>query len=237
MRQGFLVNAIAAILALGLAYAYWQGVEPVSTVSKFRLSIDAETIEPGTSFDDLVDSGLIEAVAIPVSNREGAVRASDFNWAIDANAANRIALEGRLFTQSVQPGAFLEERFFAELGAIQISDRLRDGHQLFTFEVNDAHAVARFIVPGSFVDVVGLVDQGSGIQARNLLERVEILAVGDITTAEEYRLLERPRIDTVTVQARPEEIRAFLELQSQSSDLPSLILTNGEASASGEATQ
>lgn len=232
MKQGFFVNAIAAILALGVAYAYWQGVEPVTTVSKFRLAIDSEPVTPGTAIED----ARIEVVEIPVSNRERGVSASDFSWAIEATEANRIALTGRHFTQSVQPGAFLEERFFAEMRASEISARLRTGHQLFTFEVNDAHAVARFIVPGSYVDVVGLVEQNGVVDALNLLESVEILAVGDITSAEEYRLVESPRLDTVTVQARPEEIRTFLELQTNSSELPSLILTNSEGVLANQAT-
>ena len=223
MRQNFVLHAIGALIAGAFALVYYQSVEPVelASVTKLRISPAAETIARG----DLLTPDMLEAVTIPVTTSGGGVSAADLAWAIDDTAAVRAALTGRAFTQAVQPGAFLEERFFFEDRVGDLLARIKPGNRAFSIEVPGGTSIEHFIAPGSRVDVVGLVETGRDTaEAQVLLEDVEIMAVGPVTTLEEFRREGEARYNSVTLQAPPELVSDFLERQARLEGTLSLVL-------------
>lgn len=230
MKQDFLLNAMAALIALTLAFSYWQAVRPgeETVVVKMRLKPGAEPVLPGSPF--AVED--IEAVTIPVvaGGPEGSMGEADFAWAMDDSETVKQALAGRHYVQAVQPGAFLEPRHFYGGRDLDLTPRIRPGHQAFSFQFQRDNTVTGFIAPGALVDVVGVIEHADDtLEAVTFLTAAEIMAVGPITSAAEYREIDDPDFDTITVQATPEEVRRFLVLQEQAGAPPSLILRAPDA--------
>jgi pilus assembly protein CpaB len=92
-----------------------------------------------------------------------------------------------------------------------LSTLLEEGKRAVTVRVDDVRAVAGFILPGDFVDIVLIGEQGSGVRRESysdiLLQHVKVLAVDQLAS-------ERPEQPTVpkavTVEVTPEQAQKLL---------------------------
>jgi len=230
---------LAAILAFAAAYYYYQDVsEQTATVQKLRLvAEDGLVIEAGTEVDDEFIEKYIVSQKLPRS------LAGEFQWALDDTPAVRINLRERVFGQDVQSGSFLQRAHFFLAQENAFARRIREGNRAFSIPVKSGHAVENFITPGARVDVIGTFGEvGTTVVSRRILENVEVMAVGGIDSRGEFETLDRPVYDSITLQARAEDVERYLaEAENMTGEL-TLVLRNpcenaDDCVGSGGATQ
>ncbi len=92
-----------------------------------------------------------------------------------------------------------------------LSTLLEDGKRAVTVRVDDVRGVAGFILPGDFVDIVLIGEEGAGVRRESyseiFLQHVKVLAVDQLAS-------ERPEQPTVpkavTVEVTPEQAQKLL---------------------------
>lgn len=202
-----MIYACAALFAFGAAFYYYQDVTRMTeTVSKLRLvTEEGAVIGAGTEIDEaFLDTNVVSQI-VP------AALADEFRWALDDTPANRLNLLGQAFTRDVPGGAFLDRTLFFENPEGAFARRIRAGHRAFSIPVESDRAVENFIEPGSRVDVMGTFELPTGaLEARHLLENVEVMAVGTFATRGEYERAEAPGYNSVTLQAPSALVTAFV---------------------------
>ncbi|MEM9707644.1 MAG: RcpC/CpaB family pilus assembly protein [Pseudomonadota bacterium] len=215
---------LAALLALGVGWFYYQKVEAdTATITKLRLKAeDGLVIEAGT----LVDESFFEKYV--VSQAMPRALSSDFTWALGDDPVTRINLKGRVFGQDVAGGSFLQRvHFFAE-PQIDFDLRIEPGNRAFSIPVEPDRGVGVFLVPGSHVDVIGpFVNADDQITTRAILENAIVMAVGEFDSSAALREeRELPRYKNITLQAPSAEVEAFLAQEVLSVNDLTLVLRN-----------
>jgi Flp pilus assembly protein CpaB len=202
-----IIYACAALFAFGAAFYYHQDITRMTeTVSKLRLAPqEGAVIAAGTEIDEAFLETRVISQTVP------AALAGEFRWALDDTPANRLNLIGQAFTRDVPGGAFLDRTLFFENPEGAFARRIRDGHRAFSIPVKSDRAVENFIEPGSRVDVMGTFERAGGaLEARHLLENVEVMAVGTFATRGAYERAEAPGYNSVTLQAPSAAVTAFV---------------------------
>lgn len=99
----------------------------------------------------------------------------------------------------------LQERLAPEGSAAGLSALIPAGMRAMTVKVDEVIGVAGFIHPGTYVDVVATVVQGTGEQSlsRVILQNVKVLASG--TRMEAQKEGQPIEVKTVTLQVTPEQ--------------------------------
>ncbi len=232
-----IVYILAALFSFAAAFYYYQEVDSkTEAVAKLRLKTeDGLVIEEGTLIDqDFMDDFVVRQM-IP------ATLAEEFVWAIPDTPTDRQNLINQTFTRDVAGGSFLERTQFFVAPESAFSLRIEPGNRAFPVRVSSGTAVENFIVPGSRVDVLGTYDEGQGASVtRPILQNVEVMAVGEFSSAAEYRRAEQPNFTTVTLQAPSADVLRFLaEIELTTGD-PVLTLLNpceDPAACVGDRTQ
>ena len=214
---------LAALLAFGAAYVYYQDVaRQTATIHKLRLvAEDGLVIRSGTVIDDAFIQKYLISQEMP------RMLAEEFRWALDDNAATRINLRGRVFGQDVPAGSFLQRAQFFVTQENAFARRIQPGNRAFSIPVEARRAVEKFISPGARVDVIGTfeVSQREAVSKR-LLENIEVMAVGEIDSRGEYENQDRPDYNSVTLQAPAEDVERFLAAAENATGGLTLVMRN-----------
>lgn len=221
MRSIFFI--LAALLAFGMAYYYYQDVtSQTATVRKLRLvAEDGLVIRAGTEIDDAFIEKYVVSQVMP------RLLEGEFQWALDDNAATRINLRGRVFGADVPSGSFLQRAQFFIAPENAFARRIEPGNRAFSIPVEARRAVGKFIAPGARVDVIGTfeVSQNQSVSKR-LLENIEVMAVGEIDSRGEYETQDRPDYNSVTLQAPAAAVESFLAAAEDATGGLTLVLRN-----------
>lgn len=202
-----IIYACAALFAFGAAFYYYQDVNTMTqTVTKLRLATEEGImIGEGTEIDEEFMDQYVISQVIP------AALAEDFRWALDDTPANRLNLQGQVFTRDVAGGTFLDRTLFFENPEGAFARRIAEGHRAFSIPVAANRAVENFIAPGARVDIMGtFIATGETLETRVLLENVEVMAVGTFATRGDYERAELPGYNSITLQAPVAEVARFL---------------------------
>lgn len=214
---------LAALLAIGIAYYYYQDVaSQTATIRKLRLAAeDGLVIRAGTVIDDEFIERYLVSQTLP------RLLEDEFQWALDDNAAVRINLRGRSFGQDVASGSFLQRAQFFVAPENAFARRIQPGNRAFSIPVDAKRAVEKFIAPGARVDVIGTFQAGQdAATSRRLLEDIEVMAVGEIDSRGEYESQDRPDYSSVTLQAPAAAVEVFLAEAETAQGGLTLILRN-----------
>ena len=201
-----IIYAFAALFALGAAFYYYQDVTSMTaTVSKLRLvTEEGLVIGEGTEIDEDFLDDFVVSQQVPAS------LADEFRWALDDTPANRLNLQGQVFTRDVAGGTFLDRALFFENPEGAFARRIAEGHRAFSIPVAANRAVENFIAPGSRVDVLGTFELlGGTLETRVLLENVVVMAVGTFATRGDYERADEPGYNSITLQAPISEVATF----------------------------
>lgn len=214
---------LAALLAFGTAYYYYQDVSSqTATVSKLRLvAEDGVIFKAGTEIDDAFMEKHIITQSLP------RLLAQDFSWALDDNPATRINLRGRVFGQDVAAGSFLQRTQFFLTQENAFARRIKPGFRAISIPVESNRAVENFIMPGARVDVIGAFELTQNEYVPEiLLENVEVMAVEDIDSRGEFETRERPDYDSVTLMVEAKLATAYIGRAEAVSGSLTLVLRN-----------
>lgn len=113
---------------------------------------------------------------------------------------------GRVTVGEIYRGEpILQERLAPEGSAAGLSALIPPGMRAMTVKVDEVIGVAGFVHPGTYVDVVATVVQGTGEQSlsRVILQNVKVLASG--TRMEAQKEGQPIEVKTVTLQVTPEQ--------------------------------
>ena len=134
-------------------------------------------------------------------------------------------LVGRVTIAEIFPGEpILEARLAPEGSAAGLPAIIPPGMRAMTVKVDEVIGVAGFVAPGTYVDVVATVVEGTGQNAvsRVILQNVKVLASGQrMETQKDGQAIE---VKTVTLQVTPEEAE-ILALASNAGKLQ-LVMRN-----------
>lgn len=134
-------------------------------------------------------------------------------------------LIGRVTIAEIFPGEpILETRLAPEGSAAGLPAIIPPGMRAMTVKVDEVIGVAGFVAPGTYVDVVATVVEGTGQNAisRVILQNVKVLASGQrMETQKDGQAIE---VKTVTLQVTPEEAE-ILALASNAGKLQ-LVMRN-----------
>ncbi len=119
-------------------------------------------------------------------------------------------LAGRVAVMNIAPREpITESRLAPEGTAAGLSAVIPEGYRAMTVKVNEAAGISGFIMPGTMVDVVVVIDprEGSGMQdpiSKIVLQNIKVLASGqNIDKPENER--EANTVKAVTLQVTPEQ--------------------------------
>lgn len=199
---------IGAMISIFVAWQYYQSVEPTAytEVTKLRIAPGiGEPIARGT----ILHEEHLDVVTFYLRPDQNS---ADFAFAVNANPTFRAALIGQRFNQVVQPGAFVERRFFFGRTPEGFAQRVAKGNRAFSVEVTGSESLLNFVAPGSAVDILGTVQVAPGeLRSEVLLENVIVMAIGDIASVDELEDRDQTPSRSLTIQTTPEKIATYLE--------------------------
>lgn len=214
---------LAALLAFGVAWYYWQEVsERTATVAKLRLvAEDGLVIREGTEIDQAFLDRYVVTQRIPRAI------AGEFGWALDDTPVIRRNLIERTVGQDLRGGAFLQREHFFVTQDDEFARRILPGNRAFSIPVQSDRAVENFVLPGARVDVIGVFETAPEVfTPERLLENVVVMAVDGIDSVGAYEARDREGFSTVTLQAPAEATEGFLARMEQVEGELSLVLRN-----------
>ncbi len=215
---------LAAAIVLGLL-ATWLAVNYLKT-REARISEEIRARQQG---------GPTTAVVVPTRDlprgtllTEGVVAArpiaSDlvYEEMITAEQFDKIA--GKRLLRAVQQGRALRRGDLFDERTKDFSDAIEPGLRAITVETDELNSISQMLRPGNFVDLylIAAEANGSGQQVLPLLERVRVVATGQILHGDEQpgalpsqQMPGAASYTTVTVQVTPEDA-ARIALAQQS---------------------
>lgn len=200
MRNKRLIIALLAAITFGL----------IAAVSVKQYLLSAKTFE--TSLNDVV----VAKVDIPVGSRLIAEQLTVAQFPANVTPQGAIStvdenLVGRVVTVSLSPRDPVTEAKLAPIGAAGgLSSMIPEGYRAMTVAVNEVVGVSGFIMPGTLVDVVVVINPPSGsgqegMISKIVLQNIKVLASGqNIDKPDNAREVERS-IRAVTLQVTPEQ--------------------------------
>jgi len=86
---------------------------------------------------------------------------------------------GRIAKYGIPAGQVVSTHDMAPIGvSVGFESKIHEGQRAVTFAVDNQSGVAGFVAPGSHVDIIGIVGNGSTTKALPILSDVEVVAVG-----------------------------------------------------------
>ncbi|HEY0761013.1 MAG TPA: Flp pilus assembly protein CpaB [Pyrinomonadaceae bacterium] len=199
MRNKRLIIALLAAITFGL----------IAAVSVKQYLLSAQTFR---STNDVV----VARVEIPIGSRVIAEQLAVAQFPLDVTPEGAISkidenLIGRVAITAISPRDPVTENKLAPVGAAGgLSSVIPEGFRAMTVKVDDVVGVSGFILPGTLVDVVVVIQppKGSGNEemiSKIALQNIKVLASGqNIDKPKNDREVERS-IRAVTLQVTPEQ--------------------------------
>ena len=200
MRNKRLIIALLAAITFGL----------IAAVSVKQYLLSAKTFE--TTLNDVV----VAKVDIPIGSRLIAEQLTVAQFPANVTPEGAIStidenLVGRVVVTSLSPRDPVTEGKLAPVGAAGgLSSMIPEGYRAMTVAVNEVVGVSGFIMPGTLVDIVVVIQppKGSGndeMISKIVLQNIKVLASGqNIDKPQNGREAERA-IRAVTLQVTPEQ--------------------------------
>ena len=145
-------------------------------------------------------------------------------------------LIGRVAKDNIAAGEIISDRMLYSVNASAgLGFSIAEGKRAMSMGVNEVSAVAGFVTPGSFVDVVfSGKDESGTFYSRIILQRVLVLAVAQDRSAPDNT---KPRVATsVTLELTPQQVQVLDTARAAGS--VTLVLRNQtEGATSIESTQ
>jgi len=199
MRNKRLIIALLAAITFGL----------IAAVSVKQYLLSAQTFR---STNDVV----VARVEIPIGSRVIAEQLAVAQFPLDVTPEGAISkidenLIGRVAITAISPRDPVTENKLAPVGAAGgLSSVIPEGFRAMTVKVDDVVGVSGFILPGTLVDIVVVIQppKGSGNEemiSKIALQNIKVLASGqNIDKPKNDREVERS-IRAVTLQVTPEQ--------------------------------
>jgi len=199
MRNKRLIIALLAAITFGLVAAV--------SVKQYLLSAQAFN-----RTNDVV----VAKVAIPVGSRLIAEQLTVAQFPADVTPEGAIAkidpsLLDRVVVTGISPRDPITEAKLAPVGSLGgLSSVIPDGYRAMTVKVDDVVGVSGFIMPGTLVDIVVVIQPPKGTAneemiSKIVLQNIKVLASGqNIDKPKNDREVERS-IKAVTLQVTPEQ--------------------------------
>jgi pilus assembly protein CpaB len=199
MRNKRLIIALLAAITFGLIAAV--------SVKQYLLSAQAFS-----RTNDVV----VAKVEIPVGSRIIAEQLTVAQFPTDVTPEGAIAtiddnLIGRVVVTSISPREPVTESRLAPVGSLGgLSSVIPEGYRAMTVKVDDVVGVSGFILPGTLVDIVVVIQPPKGSSneemiSKIVLQNIKVLASGqNIDKPKNDREVERS-VKAVTLQVTPEQ--------------------------------
>jgi len=199
MRNKRLIIALLAAITFGLIAAV--------SVKQYLLSAQAFS---------RTNEVVVAKVAIPVGSRLIAEQLTTAQFPADVTPEGAISkidanLIDRVVVTSISPRDPITESKLAPVGSLGgLSSVIPDGYRAMTVKVDDVVGVSGFIMPGTLVDIVVVIQPPKGTAneemiSKIVLQNIKVLASGqNIDKPKNDREVERS-IKAVTLQVTPEQ--------------------------------
>jgi pilus assembly protein CpaB len=199
MRNKRLIIAVLAAITFGL----------IAAVSVKQYLLTAQTFNRTT---DVV----VAKVAIPVGSRVIAEQIEIKQFPADVSPEGAISkidenLVDRVVTSQISPREPITEAKLAPVGSLGgLSSVIPEGYRAMTVKVDDVVGVSGFIMPGTLVDIVVVIQPPKGSSneemiSKIVLQNIKVLASGqNIDKPKNDREVERS-VRAVTLQVTPEQ--------------------------------
>ena len=209
MRNKRLIIALLAAITFGLIAAV--------SVKQYLLSAQAFS-----RTNDVV----VAKVDIPVGSRIIPEQLGIAQFPADVTPVGAIAkiddnLIGRVVVTSISPKDPVTEAKLAPVGSLGgLSSVIPEGYRAMTVKVDDVVGVSGFIMPGTLVDIVVVIQPPKGTAneemiSKIVLQNIKVLASGqNIDKPKNDREVERA-IKAVTLQVTPEQAEKLALAQSE----------------------
>lgn len=200
MRNKRLIIALAAAIVFGLIAAY--------SVSRYLASAQAYTKN--------LNNVVVAKVEIPVGERIIAEHLSVVQFPKNVTPEGTFQkiddkIVGRVALLRIAPREPLTESRLAPIGSAGgLSSVIPEGYRAMTVKVDDVVGVSGFILPGTLVDIVVVIQppKGSGQQedmvSKIVLQNIKVLASGQNIDKPKNEK-EGQRVKAVTLQVTPEQ--------------------------------
>jgi pilus assembly protein CpaB len=111
---------------------------------------------------------------------------------------------GRVAKQEIFPGEAIQEPMLAPIDAkAGLASTIPIGKRAITVRVNEVVAVAGFVLPGSFVDIiVSVKGSGDAMVSKTVLTRIKVIAIAQDTEIGEQKT---KIVNAVTLELTPKE--------------------------------
>ncbi|WP_181708499.1 Flp pilus assembly protein CpaB [Chthonobacter rhizosphaerae] len=150
MNWKLIVAIMAGLVTAGLLYLWTESVRNEQTAYGFlKLRADVAVARGQAVTDDMLD----DPVVLPESF------GTLVNLAVPDAEAHRQWLRDRTAAADIPAGAVLLFQYFDDSDGGRLTSMITPGKRALTISVDAAEAVGHFVEPGSFVDVLGTVDE------------------------------------------------------------------------------
>src|SRR5689334_4423623 len=209
MRNKRLIIALLAAITFGLIAAV--------SVKQYLLSAQAF---------NRTNEVVVAKVAIPVGSRIIAEQLTTAQFPADVTPEGAISkidanLIDRVVVTAISPRDPITEAKLAPVGSLGgLSSVIPEGYRAMTVKVDDVVGVSGFIMPGTLVDVVVVIQPPKGTAneemiSKIVLQNIKVLASGqNIDKPKNDREVERA-IKAVTLQVTPEQAEKLALAQSE----------------------
>ncbi|MFN0121011.1 MAG: Flp pilus assembly protein CpaB [Blastocatellia bacterium] len=97
-----------------------------------------------------------------------------------------------------------------------LSPQIQPGFRGMSVPVNESSSVGGFITPGSFVDIIAILQNGQRQYSRTILQNIRVLAAGDrLQVGADGNQNTRQLINTVTLEVSPQDAEELTLAQRQ----------------------
>jgi len=118
---------------------------------------------------------------------------------------------GRIAKYGIPAGQVVSTHDMAPIGvSVGFESKIHEGQRAVTFAVDNQSGVAGFVAPGSHVDIIGIVGNGSTTKALPILSDVEVVAVGGNFQKSSGASAAVPA-SSVTVSLNPEDANKLIK--------------------------
>ncbi|HWQ33857.1 MAG TPA: Flp pilus assembly protein CpaB [Blastocatellia bacterium] len=123
---------------------------------------------------------------------------------------DRKAIIGKTAAYDIAARAPIFSRYLSPAGGGPLAVKVREGYRAFSVPVNESSSVAGFVTPGSFVDVISVMQPAGASRpvARTILQNVKVLASGNQLQTSAEGADNAPRaqsFSTVTLEVPPDQ--------------------------------
>lgn len=150
MNWKLIVAVVAGLLSAALIYVWMQGVKNEQTAYLFmKLRPDVSVARGQAITEDMLDDpvelpesfGLLVNLALPAADAQ-------LEW-----------LKDRTASTDIPAGAVLLFQYFDDSNGGRLTTMIAPGKRALTLPVGAAESVGGFVEPGSFVDVIGTINE------------------------------------------------------------------------------